>query len=178
MDKDKSAAKPATVNSPITSPHSSAPRPQTGGGRAVSLAGAIILHPELGLLLQLRDLAAPNHPHHWGLFGGHMEVDEDPEAAVWRELQEELQLTPLMVSSWQLGQDFPHASGGRVYIYYMTTTATPDDLILGEGELMHYAKIADLMPLIDDLHYRYQGYPITGVSALALQTYLAKQALT
>src|SRR5215204_1651536 len=87
----------------------------------VSLAGAIIVHPELGLLLQLRDLDAPTYPHHWGLFGGHMEAGESPDYAIWRELEEELQLTPQMVSRWQLGQEFPHPSGGRVYIYHLTT---------------------------------------------------------
>lgn len=134
----------------------------------ISLAGAIIRHPDLGLLLQLRDIYAPNHPHHWGIFGGHMEAGESPEVAVWRELEEELQLTPAMVNEWQLGQNFAHVSGGRVYIYYMTTTVTPDDLVLGEGELMHYAHAVDLHP-----PQPYQGYPFTALTAQALQTYFA-----
>jgi ADP-ribose pyrophosphatase YjhB (NUDIX family) len=134
----------------------------------VSLAGAIIEHPDLGLLLQLRDDIAPSYPHHWGLFGGHMEEGESPEVAVWRELEEELQLTPSMVSAWRLGQDLPHISGGRVYIYYMTTTATLDDLVLGEGEAMHYAQIAEINPLLP-----YRGHPFTTLSAQALQAYLA-----
>ena len=135
---------------------------------SISLAGAIIKHPDLGLLLQLRDVYAPNHPHHWGVFGGHMETGESPEVAVWRELEEELQLTPSMVSEWHLGQDFIHVSGVRVYIYYMSTTVTPDDLVLGEGEAMHYANAVDLHP-----PQPYQGYPFTPLTAQALQTYLA-----
>src|SRR5215213_9108905 len=95
----------------------------------VSLAGAIIQHPQLGLLLQLRDEIAPTYPHHWGLFGGHMEEGESPDRAVWRELQEELQLTPQMVMTWRLGQQTPHPSGGTTYIYYLTTMATPADLV-------------------------------------------------
>ncbi len=137
----------------------------------ISLAGAIINHPELGLLLQLRDHTAPTFPHHWGLFGGHMELGEDPEFALWRELAEELQLTPQMVSTWQLGQDFPHPSGGHVYIYYITTDATLDDLVLGEGEAMLYAKVAGLNPW-----QTYQGHPFTTFSAQALQTYLTTHA--
>lgn len=133
----------------------------------VSLAGAIIEHPDFGLLLQLRDDIAPNYPHHWGLFGGHMEAGETPDVAIWRELEEELQLTPQMVSAWQLGQNFDHPSGGRVYIYYMTTTATLDDLVLGEGEAMHYAAVAELDP-----PQPYQGHPFTHFTAQALQTYL------
>lgn len=142
----------------------------------ISLVGAVISHPKLGLLLQLRDLLAPNHPHHWGLFGGHMEDGEVPHEAIWRELAEELQLSPQMVSSWHLGQNYPHPSGGQVYIYYVATTATPDDLVLGEGELMRYAQLADLAPLRHDLAAHYAGYPFTRVSAEALQTYLVEQA--
>src|SRR3954467_14619376 len=120
----------------------------------VSLAGAIIRHPQLGLLLQLRDGSAPTYPHHWGLFGGHMEEGESPDFAVWRELQEELQLTPPMVTDWRLGQEYPHASGGRTYIYYLTTTATAEDLVLGEGEAMRYIQMADL-----HLPQPYMGHP-------------------
>jgi ADP-ribose pyrophosphatase YjhB (NUDIX family) len=136
----------------------------------VLLAGAIIEHPTLGLLLQLRDGYAPNFPNHWGLFGGHMEAGETPDVAVWRELAEELQLTPPMVDAWRLGEDFAHPTGGRVYIYYMTTLATTDDLVLGEGEAMHYAHASELHP-----PQPYRGHPFTGVAAHALQTYLAIQ---
>jgi 8-oxo-dGTP pyrophosphatase MutT (NUDIX family) len=135
----------------------------------VSLAGAIIEHPNLGLLLQLRDGSAPNYPNSWGLFGGHMEEGESPETAVWRELEEELHLTPQMVSTWRLGQRFPHASGGDVYIYYMTTTATVDDLVLGEGEAMHYIRPDELDPPMP-----YEGRPFTDLAAKALQTYLSE----
>ena len=138
-----------------------------------SLAGAIIEHPELGLLLQLRDDIAPTYPHHWGLFGGHMEAGESPEVAVWRELEEELQLTPQMVTAWRLGQTFAHERGGKVYIYYMTTTATLDDLVLGEGEAMHYAKITELDP-----PQPYQGHPFTSLSGTAIQTYLTERTTT
>ena len=138
--------------------------------KPISLAGAVIKHPELGLLLQLRDSVAPTFPHHWGLFGGHIEMDEDPDGAIWRELQEELQLTPPMVSAPQLGQEFAHPSGGRVYIYYMTTTATLDDLVLGEGESMTFAQVDEL-----DVPNGFQGHFFTTVSAQALQTYLATQ---
>lgn len=134
---------------------------------AQSLAGAIIEHPDLGLLLQLRDEVAPTYPLHWGLFGGHMESGEDPEFAVWRELQEELQLTRQMVNSWRLGFDFPHSSGGHVYIYYMTTDATLEDLVLGEGKAMHYAKVDEIDP-----SQPYLGHPFTTLTSEALRTYL------
>lgn len=133
----------------------------------VSLAGAIIEHPELGLLLQLRDDIAPTYALHWGLFGGHMEAGEEPETALWRELDEELQLTQQMVSTWRLGWEFPHLSGGHIYIYYLTTHATLDDLVLGEGEAMHYARVAEINP-----SEPYQGHPFTPLTARVLRAYL------
>jgi 8-oxo-dGTP diphosphatase len=139
--------------------------------KIVSLAGAIIENPQLGLLLQLRDDIAPSYPHHWGLFGGHMEAGESPDTALWRELEEELQLTPKMVSAWRLGLELAHASGGRVYIYYLTTRATLEDLVLGEGEAMHYASIRDLNP-----PNFYQGHPFTDLTVRALQAYLQARA--
>ena len=50
-----------------------------------------ILYQRDQFLLQLRD-DIPNiaYPGHWGLFGGHIELNESPEVAVVRELQEEI----------------------------------------------------------------------------------------
>ncbi|HTL88705.1 MAG TPA: NUDIX hydrolase [Leptolyngbya sp.] len=50
-----------------------------------------ILYQRDQFLLQLRD-NVPNiaYPGHWGLFGGHIELNESPELAVVRELQEEI----------------------------------------------------------------------------------------
>jgi 8-oxo-dGTP pyrophosphatase MutT (NUDIX family) len=52
---------------------------------------AIILVPAQGYLLQLRD-NRPDifFPDHWGLFGGAIEAGEDEEAALRRELLEEI----------------------------------------------------------------------------------------
>jgi hypothetical protein len=72
-----------------------------------------------------------------------------------------------MVSAWRLGTDFPHHNGGHVYIYYLTTSARVEDLVLGEGQAMHYASIADVNP-----SQPYRGYPFTPLTARALRTYL------
>ena len=137
----------------------------------ISLAGAILEHPELGLLLQLRDAIAPTFPHHWGLFGGHIEANEAPDVAIWRELEEELQLRPEMVSSWRLEQNVAHPSGGRVYIFHMLLTVTTDDLVLGEGESMQFIKIADLNP-----PQPYDGHPFTSFTVDALTSFLATRS--
>ena len=141
--------------------------PQPG---VVSLAAAIIEHPTLGLLLQLRDEHAPNFPLHWSLFGGHMEADEDPDFALWRELDEDLQLTQQMVKSWRLAWNLPHHSGGRVYIYHVITEATLDNLVLGEGKAMHFANALDLDP-----PQPYRGHYFTAYSSRVLRDYLSTQ---
>lgn len=147
----------------MTTPTTALPNPAP-----VSLAAAVIEHPTLGLLLQLRDDHAPTYPHHWGLFGGHMEADEEPEFSIWRELEEELQLTRRMVTSWRLGWDFPHPSGGHVYAFHIITQTTLDDLVLGEGEAMHYANIADIDP-----SQPYKDHAFTTISAQILHAFLA-----
>ena len=109
-----------------------------------SVAGAIIEHPQRGFLLQLRDKDAPSWPLHWGLFGGHLEAGETPEAALWRELAEELQFTPDHALGWELVQRAPRSHGGTFYIFHIRTQMTPDDLVLGEGKAMAYVTAADL----------------------------------
>jgi 8-oxo-dGTP pyrophosphatase MutT (NUDIX family) len=58
-------------------------------------AGALITDQHGRYLLQLRD-DKPGilHPGAWGLFGGGIEPDEAPEAAVLRELVEEIGIAP------------------------------------------------------------------------------------
>lgn len=60
-----------------------------------AFAGALILDQAGRYLLQLRD-DKPGilHPGAWGMFGGHIEPGETPEAAVLRELEEEIGLVP------------------------------------------------------------------------------------
>ncbi|WP_035985928.1 NUDIX hydrolase [Leptolyngbya sp. KIOST-1] len=50
-----------------------------------------ILYQGDRFLLQLRDdLESIAWPGHWAFFGGHIEPDEDPDTAVYRELLEEI----------------------------------------------------------------------------------------
>jgi 8-oxo-dGTP diphosphatase len=46
-------------------------------------------------LMQLRDpIPGIVYPGHWGMFGGHLDEDETPQAAIWRELAEEIGYRP------------------------------------------------------------------------------------
>ena len=50
-----------------------------------------IIHQEGKFLMQLRDnIPTILYPGIWGLFGGHIEPGETPEAGVKREIQEEM----------------------------------------------------------------------------------------
>ncbi|GAB4461662.1 MAG: NUDIX hydrolase [Elainellaceae cyanobacterium] len=54
-----------------------------------------ILHQDSQFLLQLRDdIPGIYYPGCWGFFGGHVEPDEAPAAAVRRELLEEIGYAP------------------------------------------------------------------------------------
>lgn len=110
-----------------------------------SLAGALIEHPVRGFLLQLRDEHAPSFPLYWSLFGGHLEGDEAPEAGLWRELAEELALTPAQALSWQLVQRNPRPQGGMQYIFHIETLVELDELVLSEGLAMRYVAPADVL---------------------------------
>ncbi len=54
-----------------------------------------ILYQGNQFLMQLRDdIAGIAYPGHWGLFGGHLEAGESPEAGLRRELLEEIGYEP------------------------------------------------------------------------------------
>jgi 8-oxo-dGTP diphosphatase len=81
-------------------------------------------------LMQLRDpLPTIVYPGEWGLFGGHLEADETPEAAVWRELYEEIGYTPPTLALFTQHQD---ARAVR-YVFQGELTVAVEDLNLQEG---------------------------------------------
>jgi 8-oxo-dGTP pyrophosphatase MutT (NUDIX family) len=104
-------------------------------------AAAIIIVEGGGYLMQLRD-PRPDiwYPGHWGLFGGALDPGEDPEAALARELHEELELD-IAEATFFAGFDFD--LGGlalpryfRRYYLVPITCATLGRLVLHEGAEM------------------------------------------
>lgn len=97
--------------------------------KRIEVAIAILHSPE-GFLMQLRD-DIPNiiYPGYWGFFGGHIDPGETPEAAVKRELLEEISYTPPWVS--KLGCD----SDAQIlrHVFHAPLTVELDQLVLQEG---------------------------------------------
>lgn len=92
---------------------------------------AIAILPAHGkFLMQLRDnIPTILYPGLWGLFGGHIEPGETPEAAVKREILEEIgyQITD--------PQKFGCYSDDRAirHVFYAPLTVEIDKLVLSEG---------------------------------------------
>ncbi len=89
-----------------------------------------ILYQRDQFLLQLRD-DIPNiaYPGHWGLFGGHIELNESPEIAIMRELQEEIYYSPVEVAQFAIYED----DRALRYVFAAPLTVGSEDLTLLEG---------------------------------------------
>jgi 8-oxo-dGTP pyrophosphatase MutT (NUDIX family) len=100
--------------------------------------GAIIRVESDGYLMQLRD-SKPDiwYPGHWGLFGGGVEAEEDPMAALKRELREELELE-IETADFFARIDFdigslPLPRFYRSYYIVSISRAVESQLVLHEG---------------------------------------------
>lgn len=88
------------------------------------------------LLIYLRD-DKPEipFPNCWDFFGGHVEAGETPEAALARELKEELALE---IHRWQFFRRYECVRGDAYpnikFIYYGSIDRTAEDLTLYEGQ--------------------------------------------
>jgi 8-oxo-dGTP pyrophosphatase MutT (NUDIX family) len=111
---------------------------------------AIIVLDDGRYLAQLRD-DKPGifYPDHWGLFGGAVDPGESPEAALRRELMEELSLEAGPLSYFtRMDFDFARLGAGKAYrIYYEVPLAASalSSLRLGEGRLMQALTLTDML---------------------------------
>lgn len=89
-----------------------------------------ILYQNHRFLMQLRDdIPGIVYPGSWGFFGGHLEPGETPEAALVRELQEEIHYTPPVLEKFACYQD---AMVIR-HVFAAPLTVSLDQLVLCEG---------------------------------------------
>lgn len=108
------------------------------------VVGAIIQNRDAAFLLQKRTHDAPSFPLHWSLFGGIVDQNETPAAAIRRELDEELRLTDSLISSFSLVQQNSQPNGTEQFIFHIVTTATLQDLTLREGDSMAFVSEHEL----------------------------------
>jgi 8-oxo-dGTP diphosphatase len=105
------------------------------------------------VLLQERDEHPLIDPERWGFVGGHVDPGEDPDSAAYRELLEEtgLRLEPPALSLWREVSVYHAAyeSFDDVFVYAAATTATDEDVVLGEGRQIVFVDPAtvDRLPL-------------------------------
>ncbi|XHX77335.1 MAG: NUDIX domain-containing protein [Stenomitos frigidus ULC029] len=89
-----------------------------------------ILHQDGKFLLQLRDdIPEILYPGQWALFGGHIEPGESPDAAMRRELLEEIGYAPATLT--QLAQ-YEDTQVVR-YVYQGELDVALSQIVLGEG---------------------------------------------
>ncbi|HEV2263942.1 MAG TPA: NUDIX domain-containing protein [Stellaceae bacterium] len=104
-------------------------------------AVAIIILDNGSYLMQLRSQRSGIfYPGHWGLFGGAVDLGEDSDAALLRELREELGLQVDNASYFtEFTFDFSFRGLGVVSRRYYTVALTASrmsELVLGEGTAM------------------------------------------
>lgn len=110
-------------------------------GRRV-VAGAVLLHPDGRVLLQLRD-DKPGivSPGEWSLFGGGLDVGETPAEGMRREIAEEIgfhvrHFRPLLVyEGWR----------AQFHIFLAAIDAATEELVLAEGAGFDYWEPADVV---------------------------------
>ena len=105
---------------------------------AVAIA---ILYRQGQLLLQLRDnIPGILYPGCWGLFGGHLEPEESPEDAMYRELLEEIHYRPPHLTFF----DFYSDDHVIRHVFHAPLTVEMASLRLSEGWDMGLFSLEDI----------------------------------
>ncbi|MBD1876165.1 NUDIX domain-containing protein [Nodosilinea sp. FACHB-131] len=89
-----------------------------------------ILYQGDRFLLQLRDdIPTIAWPGHWAFFGGHLEPGEDPDTAVYRELEEEIGYIAPQLSLFERVEDETVVR----HVYHGPLVVPVEQLVLTEG---------------------------------------------
>ena len=113
--------------------------------------GALMPTPDGRYLMQLRDrLPGVSLPGYWGLFGGIIENNEEPFAALLRELREELSYEPAHPPAYftELAWDLRFAERGvdrKVLFEVPIDDNVLQHMHLGEGEAMRLLSLEELL---------------------------------
>ncbi|WP_454849663.1 NUDIX hydrolase [Rhizobium binxianense] len=110
-----------------------------------------------GLVLLVR--RAPHkswYPNHWDLVGGHVDPGESVEAALIREAQEEIGLTPVRFGRIAEFSEPRASDESRYHVYAVTEWDGGEPTLLGdEHTAMQWIAIAEAVTLEDIAHRQY-----------------------
>lgn len=117
----------------------------------IKSTGAILMNPRGEILLQQRDDKAwLPFANHWTTLGGRIENDESADAAIKRELLEEIELAP-EVTLWKAYEHTQFVDGNLVvveqYMYVGKIDKTAEEITLNEGQALGFFKRDDLEQL-------------------------------
>jgi len=114
------------------------------------VVSAILVNRLGEVLMQLRDdLPDIEYPAHWTLPGGYLEPGETSDAAIRRELREEMDLDiPLIYRGKHLAQRGPDGSVTvRQHLYFGHLDRPAETLPLHEGQALRFVAAGDLADL-------------------------------
>lgn len=111
------------------------------------VAAVVLVNPDGWLLLQERDGRAAIAPNKWGFVGGHVEPDEEFEAAAYRELAEETGVRWTSGLTRWFDGEFRHTGqpvAARAQIWVGPTVVSDADIVVGEGRQIVFVDPAAL----------------------------------
>jgi 8-oxo-dGTP pyrophosphatase MutT (NUDIX family) len=116
-----------------------------------AVVGLIVID-EANYLMQLRSQkAGVFYPGHWGLFGGAVDDDEQADAALVRELREELGIKVAAAEYFtEFSFDFGFCGRGHVWRRYYRIAMTAreaEKMVLGEGSEMRVFTASGILAL-------------------------------
>lgn len=126
--------------------------------------GAILVNPAGQILLQLReDRPGLAYPGHWTTLGGAMEPGEAPDAALRRELLEEIEMSP-PIKLWRYFQRVRVDMVIDQYIYVGPVSRRVQDITLNEGQALGFFDLADLpaLPIAFGFRPLFEAFFVTG----------------
>ncbi|MEM7374818.1 MAG: NUDIX domain-containing protein [Bacteroidota bacterium] len=113
------------------------------------IAALLLQNPQGQFLFYLRDnKASIPYPHHWDMFGGHVEEGETVEEALVRELKEELDYELKEYSFFRVYRHEDEQTGQtEKYIFYTQIDIPENELVLYEGERLQFFEPEELKNL-------------------------------